>query len=86
MKRCPNPACAFRVRHGFAAEFEDRVERCRSCGGELVEQAPAARVPVARSAFARAGVSAAVLAALTILAGQTTPERSPSALSCCSRP
>ena len=35
MRRCPNPGCPFRVRHGFAAEFEDRVERCRSCDTPL---------------------------------------------------
>lgn len=39
MQRCPDPACPFRVRHGFAAQFEDHVERCRSCGGGL-EPAP----------------------------------------------
>ena len=35
MKHCLAPACPFRVRHGFAAEFADHVEHCKSCATAL---------------------------------------------------
>lgn len=73
MQRCQNPACPFRLRHGFGAEFEDRVARCRSCGGELEPEraspAPNPRPP-ASHALARLGMTLALVAALVGLGQQ----------------
>ena len=83
MQRCPNPACAYRVRHGFAAAFQDHVERCRSCAGPL-EPAPVEAGPAGldRATGLRASVSVLVVVALVGFASTRVPgfEPSPSML------
>ena len=37
MKHCPNPECPYLLKHGVAAEYEDRVEKCLDCGTPLVD-------------------------------------------------
>jgi hypothetical protein len=74
MRLCPNPACPFRVRHGFAAEFEDRVERCRSCDTELDTPAEAPDEPTSPwRALVRLGVSVALVAALVGFSSVAVP-------------
>ena len=40
MKFCPNSECSFYLAHGYAAEFEDRIEECIDCGTALVDEQP----------------------------------------------
>ncbi|PRP97504.1 hypothetical protein ENSA5_33970 [Enhygromyxa salina] len=73
MQLCPSPACPFRVRHGFAAEFEDHVERCRSCDGPLEQAAAAVDNALAWPGLARLCVTAVLVAALAGFATLLVP-------------
>ncbi len=75
VRRCSNPGCPFRVRHGFAAEFIDDVELCRSCGKPLeaitVPEPPAASAML--DVLGRLGVTLGVGVALVLLGRAPVP-------------
>jgi len=66
MRRCPNPGCSFAVRHGFAAEVNDSVERCPSCDTPVTAPEPEAapRSAVSGALLGRLAVFASLLVAL----------------------
>ena len=61
MKHCANPGCAYRQRHGSAAEFQDTIATCTDCGAALVDGSAPTPVKVATPAgpapWSRLGVS-----------------------------
>jgi hypothetical protein len=77
MRRCPNLGCPFRIRHGFAAEFEDRVARCPRCDAELTAltepQAEPGSSAVIAPALGRGAVSLVLLLGLLAFARVPVP-------------
>ena len=66
MRRCENPGCPFHARHGFPAEFNDAIERCRRCDAALPapESESQARASAAGPLVARLAVALILLIAL----------------------
>ena len=77
MWQCPNRACPFQLRHGFAAEYRVQVERCRSCDAPLEPLAPSPGGASARArtlrAFARLGVTLLIGVGLAAFANLDVP-------------